>query len=301
MGASQCCHLLWCVPWLTSPGRAISSDRGLSSTRNSVQARPSTKEAPDPNQLSALDSRSPIKISVQRRVGSFPQSLRRFNSLITDNMAQEKSLKSLLMEKKVEMKYDRERMSQIWLPFDAIEDILRSDEGQNSLRTIPGDNNKLRAFVEKSKRLWALLVQVNRLRWLESFCDADFDDSLFPIKRNGNWNIQSCSSNKIVAMPGTSGDDETAFDSIEDQQWQFFVPIFGPERFACVFDYHCKMPFVKEFRTEDTNFSSVTEFVIHRKHLDLDFRTNDQIVRDNLAIICCEIGANACCIGGGHG
>lgn len=199
-------------------------------------------------------------------------------------MAQEKSLKKLLGERKVDMTYDQEGMSQTWLPFDAIEDILGSDKGKSSLRTISGDNNKLRKFVSKSKRLWALLVHVNRLGWLVSFCDADFDDSLFPIKRKGNWKLQSCRSNKIVAMPGKSDDDETAYDSIQDQQWQFFVPIFGPESFACGFDYNCRMPFIKSFHTEDTNFSAVTEFVIHRKHLD--FHANNQIVRDKPASTC---------------
>lgn len=284
MSSSQCCPLLECIPWSASSVQTTLSRPSLSPRRVLVKTPLSAEETLDPNQISELDSQSTNKISFLPRVGSFPQSIRRLNSLNTDIMAQEKSLKKQLAERRVDMTYDKERMSQTWLPFNAIEDILGSEKGRNSLRTISGDKSKLLTFVGKSKRLWALLVHVNRLGWLGSFCDADFDDSLFPIKRSGNWKLRSRSSNKFVVMPGKSDDDETAFDSIEDQQWQFFVPIFGPKTFACGFDYHCRMPFIREFRTEDTNFSAVTEYVIHRKHLD--FSSNDQIVRDKPAAAC---------------
>lgn len=232
-----------------------------------------------------------MESSFRRRGETFLRSLSRFNSLNSESMAQEKSLKTLLAERKVDMSYGQEKRSQTWIPFDAIEDVLGSEQGQESLRTLSVDINKLRIFTSKSKRLWALLVHVDRLGWLESFRNADFDDSLFPIRRSGNWGFQSCNSKKTVTMPGKSGGDKVAMGSIKDQQWQFFVPIFGPKSSPCEFDYHCRMPFIRELQTKETNISAVTEFVIHRKHLD--FRPDNQIVRDNPVTTCSEIDANA--------
>lgn len=201
------------------------------------------------------------------------------------------NLNNLLAERKVDMIYNKEKMSQAWLPFNEIEDILGSKQGQASLRALSVDVNRLRAFVSRAKRLWALLVHVNRLIWLESFCNANFGDSLFPIRRGEDWDFQSCSSKMTVSIPGIPGDDEVAFDAIEDQQWQFFVPIFGKKNPTYEFDYRCRMPFIREFQAKETNVSAVRDFVIHRKHLD--FRSDNQIVRENPVTNCGEIDVNA--------
>lgn len=208
-------------------------------------------------------------------------------------------MKSRLTERKVDMKYSKEKRSQSWIPCDAIEEILESEVGQKSFRKLPVDStNKLLTFVSKSKCLWALLVHVNRLGWLESFYVAGFDDSLFPIRREENWKFQSCKSDTYAIVPGKTGDDETVFEFIEDQQWQFFVPVFRPENIAYEFDYSCRMPFIREFQTEETNFSAVTEVVIHRKHME--FPPNNQIVRGNTAYLnfSNEINANVSLIEG---
>lgn len=275
MSTSQSCPLLGCVPWPTSPGRAagILRHRRHSSP---IQERVSTEETSNP--LNKSNTQSTTKSSFRRRVESFPRSLSRLDSLNTDTMVIVRPLKKLLAERKVEMTYGNEKRPQTWLPYDAIEELLASEEGQRSLRTVSADTDKLQSFVSRSKRLWALLVHVNRLRWLNFFCNEGFDDRYFPVQRRGEWEFKSCSSKNIVVMPGEPGDDETAFESIEEQQWQFFVPTFGPKSFTCGFESNCRLPFIKEFRTEETNFSAVTEFVMHRKHLNCHF--NDQIVRD---------------------
>lgn len=177
-----------------------------------------------------------------------------------------------------------------WIPFDAIEEIFGSVNGQRSIHTLRADTKKLQAFSNNSKRLWALLVCVDRLEWLESFCASGFDDDMFPIYIQGNRNIQSCNKGHTVTMPVKTVEDKNSLDSIREQQWQFFVPIFKPERPIYTFESDRRMPFLREIGTERTNFSVVTEFVMHRKHLA--FRSSHQIVRRNLPIIHAKIGSN---------
>ncbi|KAF4894543.1 putative 3-phosphoinositide-dependent protein kinase 2 [Colletotrichum fructicola] len=173
-----------------------------------------------------------------------------------------------------------------WIPLSETQSVV--DAAKNVLENLPlsrVDRFRLQTFVKKAQRLCALLIHINRLHWIEDFCEQDFGDRMFPVKiekkDKQTWTVSSSrpavssdsSSERSVEIHTATLDDRTAILAIADpHQWLFFSPVFTKDGSPYVFDYPCRLPFLKEITRRESNFSAVTERVIHKSHLGEGFK-----------------------------
>ncbi|KXH42603.1 protein kinase domain-containing protein [Colletotrichum simmondsii] len=208
-----------------------------------------------------------------------------------------KGLRRIFRQEEIELYNTGDAKTYTWIPLSCINQIIRDDENiVKALEEKVVMHKSIKRFVfEQAKRLVSLLIYRNRLHLLQLFYNERFGDEHFPIKfikprpsdneSRLRWSIQSCRSNKTISVWAPPGGDISDDDDDQDEdtmkqfcriyQWYFFVPVFGPQDSAHVFDPRCQMPYLEELGSYQTNFSVVRHFVIHRKHLN--FKFDDQI------------------------
>lgn len=180
-----------------------------------------------------------------------------------------------------------------WIPISSIHQLFEEHDGIVEALQMDGfelQDDMKRFVFHQAKRLVALLIRFNHLKWLSLFHSNDFGDENFPINfsvdRSSNmWTLQSSKTEKMISFEvtksevnGISANDQDSLAAFCDHhQWLIFLPVFSPDDRTHVFDPLCRMPFLKEFEPHVTNFSIVRHFVIHRSHLN--FPRDDQIVR----------------------
>ncbi|KAK1498982.1 protein kinase domain-containing protein [Colletotrichum cuscutae] len=214
-----------------------------------------------------------------------------------ENMATLKDLRKAFRAEEIELFNTRDAKTYTWIPLSSINRIIRDDKKVvKALEEKVVMHESMKRFVfEHAERLVSLLIYRKCLHLLQLFYNERFSDEYFPIKfikpRNSSnrsrlrWSIQSCRSNKTISVWAPPDGDISDDDDDQDEdtmkqlcrtyQWYFFVPVFGPQDSAHVFDTSCQMPYLEELGSNQTNFSVVRHFVIHRKHLN--FRLDDQI------------------------
>lgn len=185
---------------------------------------------------------------------------------------------------------DSERVSPPWIPLSEVKHVISAAEDElKTLQLSRVDPDRLQTFISKAQRLCALLIHIDRLHWIEAFCEQNFGDATFPVKivqKNKNTctvrrlKTKATLSEASVDIHIAKPDDRTIIHTIEDpHQWFFFPPVFAKSGSPYTFDSRCRLPFLKEITHRATNFSAVTERVIHKSHLDFPkFPNDDQIV-----------------------
>ncbi|KAK1979869.1 kinase domain-containing protein [Colletotrichum cereale] len=178
------------------------------------------------------------------------------------------------------VEYERASKTQAWIPWKTIKRITENaGDAIDELATDETQASALKQFAfKKAQRLIALLVYIEHGGCFKLFYENDFGDEMFPIETIGNGSqrvVQSTKTGRSVDFLGKYLAD-WKMDAICQAQWKFFVPIFRQnDNTAHTFHWLCPLPFIKEHKTYDSNFSSVTRFVMHRDHLD--FLYDDQI------------------------
>ncbi|KAK1991582.1 kinase domain-containing protein [Colletotrichum falcatum] len=198
-----------------------------------------------------------------------------------------KSLRQLISKKVIEVKYESSDKTEKWIPWASIKSIIEEKAGDvvDELATDKRLAKSLKRFaLTKARRLLALLVYVKCEDSFKLFCKNDFGDEKFPIEivdKDGQRAVESITTGKSADFLEEQLEDRDIEAICEMWQWMFYVPVFRPnDNTARVFNWRCRLPFLKEYRTYDSNFSSVTHLVMHRDHLK--FEHDDQIgaVRD---------------------
>ncbi|EQB54605.1 hypothetical protein CGLO_05523 [Colletotrichum gloeosporioides Cg-14] len=184
---------------------------------------------------------------------------------------------------------DSERASPPWIPLSEVKGVVSAAEDElKTLQLSRVDRDRLQTFISKAQRLCALLIHIDRLHWIEAFCEQNFGDARFPVKivqKNKNTctvrrlKTKATLSEASVDIHIAKPDDRTIIHTIEDpHQWFFFPPVFSKSGSPYTFDPRCRLPFLKEITHRATNFSAVTERVIHKSHLDFPkFPNDDQV------------------------
>ncbi|KZL81214.1 protein kinase domain-containing protein [Colletotrichum incanum] len=180
----------------------------------------------------------------------------------------------------IEVRHESCAKTQKWIPWASIKSITdKAGDVLGKLATNERYVEGLKAFaLLKARRLVALLIHIEREEWLERFYRNDFGDDMFPIELNGTGShrtVKSTSTNRKADFLGEFLENREIDVMCNMWQWMFFVPIFSQDDSAYVFDWRCQLPFVQELETSESNFSTVTHFVIHRDHLK--FENDDQI------------------------
>jgi len=209
-----------------------------------------------------------------------------------------KNLKDRIKHEMLEIRDKRDGSTHEWIAAASITELITPTEvvkilqNENEASWIAVDIDNLKEFVlQKSPRLFALLVYMNQVHLLKLFYRNSFDDSMFPIRflysDQGNesdtssqtrWTIESTKAQRKISYTNL-GVDDTAMEAIcRFWQWKFFVPVFRDEDCFYVFDPACQMPFLEELETGE-KFSFVRHFVIHRSHLM--FADMEEIVRNS--------------------
>ncbi|EFQ25723.1 protein kinase domain-containing protein [Colletotrichum graminicola] len=193
-----------------------------------------------------------------------------------------RSLKQRISREAIDVEYGSTNKTEKWISWASIRSIITETAGDvvGELTTDKRLAKSLKTFaLSKARRLLALLVYTKCEEWFELFYRNDFGDEMFPIEIVGKGSQRAVESTKTGKradfLEEQLGDCE--IESICDMwQWMFFVPVFSPnDKTASVFHWRCRLPFIKEYNTYDSNFSSVTHLVMHRDHLK--FEHDDQI------------------------
>ncbi|KAK1570125.1 kinase domain-containing protein [Colletotrichum navitas] len=193
-----------------------------------------------------------------------------------------KSLKQRISREVIEVEYGSTSKTEKWIPWASIKSIITEKAGDvtGELTADKSLAKSLNKFaLSKARRLLALLVYVKCEEWFELFYRNDFGDDMFPIEIVGKGSqraVESTKTGKRADFLEEQLEDREIDTICELWQWMFFVPVFRPnDKTARVFHWRCRLPFIKEYRTYDSNFSSVTHLVMHRDHLK--FEHDDQI------------------------
>ncbi|KAK2039812.1 kinase domain-containing protein [Colletotrichum somersetense] len=192
-----------------------------------------------------------------------------------------KQLKQLLSQEVIEVKYESSNKKEKWIPWASIKSIITEGAGDatNELTTDKRMAKSLKKFaLSKARRLLALLVYIRCEAWFELFYQNNFGDEMFPIEiveKDGQRAVESKTGERADFLEEQLEDPR--IDTIcEMWQWMFFVPVFSPnDSTAREFHWRHRLPFIREHKTYDSNFSSVTHLVMHRDHLK--FEHDDQI------------------------
>ncbi|OHE92907.1 protein kinase domain-containing protein [Colletotrichum orchidophilum] len=208
-----------------------------------------------------------------------------------------KGIRKALQKAEREVSNTRDVRTYTWTPLSSINNIIQDNSHVvKALEEKIRMSDSMKRFIfGRAKRLVSLLIRLDRLDLLQRFHGEQFGDEDFPIRyikprTTGNksrpkWSIQSCRSDKTVSS-GVVLDEDDSDDEDDNEkemirqfcntyQWRFFVPVFSPHDKAHVFDPRCQMPYLEELGSNQTNFSVVRHFVIHRTHLN--FKLDDQI------------------------
>ncbi|KAK1965417.1 kinase domain-containing protein [Colletotrichum sublineola] len=191
-------------------------------------------------------------------------------------------LRERISKEVIEVEYKSTNKTQEWISWASIKSMIteKADDVIGELTTDKKLAKSLKTFaLSKASRLFALLVHIGREGSFEQFSHNEFGDEMFPIEIVGKG-----SQRAVVSTTTKKKADflmkQLAYREIhticEMWQWMFFVPIFRQnDNTAHDFHWRCQLPFLHEYKTYDSNFSSVTHLVMHRDHLQ--FERDDQI------------------------